>query len=191
MKAHDKYEEFVTQLLREVYCVDAARGRTFVGKSTGRKITVDVSFETTTIGGAKVLVVLECKHYRRRVSVGHVESFKTRIEDIAAHKGIMVTTVGYQSGTEKVAVAHGIGLALLTRDPRPGELPLRYIVASSSPHFDHEPEPTNDLLQGNIVGLVSKSEAGFRFDRFSQLLGLLIVDLSARATKESGNTTES
>jgi restriction system protein len=61
---------------------------------------------------------VECKCYAHKVSVDDIEEFHSKIDDIGAHKGIMVTTVGYQEGAVKTARGRGIALALLTTGTR-------------------------------------------------------------------------
>lgn len=176
--AASDYEDFVLRVSREFYGVDAVRGKVFIGRITKRKIKVDVSFEMATLGGARILTVLECKRYNHKVSVEDVEEFHSKIDDIGAHKGVMVTTRGYQDGAKLAAIGRGIGLALLTTEPQPGELQLQYVVASGGGAMPVRP-PSSDLLQGNICGVLSKRENGFRFDGFGHLLGILLIDAGA------------
>lgn len=177
MNIPDTYEEFVAQVMREFFGVDARRGQIFLGRITQRNIKVDVSFELCIAGGARVLVVIECKHYKSKVSVDDVEEFHSKIDDIGAHKGIMITTLGYQAGSKKAALGRGIGLALLTTDSQPGE--IKYIVNTVGAVPKSYP-PLPDLLQGNICGLISPLESGMRFNGFGQLLGILLVDSQSR-----------
>jgi hypothetical protein len=46
----------------------------------------------------------------------------------------------------------------------------------------HRPKSTN-FFQGNVKGLIAETRAGLRFESFSQLLGMLIID--AHAQKDS------
>lgn len=181
MNIPEQYEEFVSQVMREFFDVDAVRGTTFVGRVTDRKIKVDASFELRIAGGANLLVILECKHYKDKVSVDDVEEFHSKIDDIGAHKGIMFTTKGYQSGAKKAALGRGIALALLTIDSQPGE--IQYIVATAAevPMREHQ---LPDLLQGNLVGVVSQSESGIRFGGFGQLMGMLVMEALIRKRRE-------
>lgn len=82
----------------------------YLGKS-GHSHEIDVSFEVE-LAGVKLLVVVECKDYGRKVGVDDVMTFIYRIRDIGAHKGLLVTTRGFQAGAVTVARAEGIGLLL-------------------------------------------------------------------------------
>ena len=65
-----------------------------------------------------VLVWLwECKDYPdRRVSVEKVEEFRSKMTQVGAHKGTMVTRLGFQSGAVAFAKSHGIGLMTLNKE---------------------------------------------------------------------------
>src|SRR3712207_7958108 len=46
----------------------------------------------------KYLTIVECKRYARRVGIRDVEAFITKIQDVQANKGVMVSTVGFDEG---------------------------------------------------------------------------------------------
>ena len=132
--------------------MDAQHQREFVGIRSQRKIKVDVSFEMSALGGAKTTYVVECKCNKHSVPVDDVEEFHSKLDDIGAHKGIMVTTVGFQEGAIKTAKGRGIALALLTDEPQKNE--IRYVVNSAQPpDFEHLMRKSDSLLQGNFKGL--------------------------------------
>jgi acyl carrier protein len=81
------------------------------GKKSGHLHEIDIVIETT-VAQLDILILLECKHYSRTVDVGDILTFASRIDDIGAHKGVMVSTKGFQEGTKKVARAHGIALVV-------------------------------------------------------------------------------
>ena len=93
-----------------------------------REIKVDVSFNYD-IAGANLLFLVECKCYSHKVPVDDVEEFHSKLDDIGAHKGILITTRGFQDGAIKTARGRGIALAMLTTEHQPGE--LKYVVNSS------------------------------------------------------------
>jgi hypothetical protein len=66
--------------------VDVFHGKSYEGRITGRKIKVDVSFTLSIAGGAKLLVIVECKNYNHRVPVDDVEELHSKIDDIGAQK---------------------------------------------------------------------------------------------------------
>ncbi len=172
MRTATEYEDFVTSVLNKLFEVDALRATWHERRITHRRIKVDAPFRLRVAGGAEVLFVVECKHYKNKVSVEDVEEFHSKLDDIGAHKGIMITTVGYQAGARKSAIGRGIALALLTKDAQPGE--IQYIVNSIAA-VPRRPA-IQDVLQGNICGVISNFEPGFRFNGFGQLFGMLLFD---------------
>jgi restriction system protein len=98
----DGYEDLVTHRLKK-----------YLGKS-GHEHAIDVAFELT-IAGLRFLVLVECKRYRRRVGIDDVMELAYRIRDIGAHKGVIVTTCGFQDGAIDVAKSEGIGLLIAAR----------------------------------------------------------------------------
>jgi len=168
------YEAFVAEVVRGLVGVEVFQGKGYTGRISGRSIKVDVSFTFNVAGGARLLVLVECKCYAHRVSVADVEEFHSKIDDIGAHKGIMVTTVGFQDGAVKVATGRRMALALLTRQAQPGE--LRYITADASRSAPPPLRSHDGFLQGNIRGVLGMTDGGVRFEDGGTLLGILLVD---------------
>jgi hypothetical protein len=79
-----------------------------LGKS-GRQRQIDVAI-TEKIGLFPVLIVLECKNYRRPVGITRVEAFATKIADVGAQHGVMVSAKGFDAGARAMADRHGITL---------------------------------------------------------------------------------
>lgn len=80
----------------------------YVGKS-GHNHQIDVSVEFL-LAGTKIIILVECKTYSRKVGINDLLEFVTRLEDIGAHKGICVTTVGFQVGAIAIAKSKGVAL---------------------------------------------------------------------------------
>ncbi len=101
---------FSTELAQHVNLSDFKmfHDKKYLGKS-GHKHQIDVSAELR-IAGVKVLILVECKRYAHRVGIDDVMELATRLDDIGAHKGILVTTVGFQDGAVKMAKSKGIAL---------------------------------------------------------------------------------
>jgi hypothetical protein len=83
------------------------------GRRTGRRRQIDVSirFKQTYYD---YLAVIECKDYGTKVSIEKVETFRTKMEDVGAMKGIMVSPKGFQEGAVRTAAAYNIELFTLT-----------------------------------------------------------------------------
>jgi hypothetical protein len=178
-----EYEAFVKGVIEELFGVEAYHQKVFVGRVSQREIKVDLAFTLSIGGGAEFLVIVECKRYNAAVSVDNIEEFHSKLDDIGAHKGIVVTTVGFQEGAIKTAKGRGIALALLTTEHQRGE--LRYVVNSAGPFEYREPVANNSLLQGNIRGLLGGYEGGVGFESFGQLYGILCMEFMSREREQS------
>ncbi|HEY9872163.1 MAG TPA: restriction endonuclease [Candidatus Obscuribacterales bacterium] len=64
------------------------------------------------IAGVKFLILVECKNHSRLVEASEVLEFASRLDDIGAQKGIIVTTRGFHSGALQVAKSKGIALVI-------------------------------------------------------------------------------
>jgi hypothetical protein len=113
--APQQYELLVSELLEArlrdelpVTRFRVFRDKIYPGKS-GHAHQIDVSAELE-VAGAFILIPVECKLYSRKVGIDDVMEFATRIDDIGAHKGIIVTTNGFQKGAVQLAQSKGIAL---------------------------------------------------------------------------------
>ncbi len=173
-----EYEEFVAAVCRELLSCDGVkvfRDKEFVGRVSHRTIKADVSFEMSVLG-TNVLFIAECKCYKSRVHVGEVEEFNSKLQDIGGHKGIMFTTVGYQTGAVKAA--RGFGIALAQLSPQPGQGEMVIVLKRYNPQAKREED---GLLRGNIKpwGRFSaeKYAEGFRFESAGEMLRAIAYGL--------------
>ncbi len=60
------------------------------------------------IGLCPILVVFECKDNTKPVDVGMVDAFVGKLDDVAASKGVLVSTSGFQSGARRRAAKANI-----------------------------------------------------------------------------------
>lgn len=109
------YEELIkfllsSQLSNQLKDFTVFGSKHYKGKS-GHEHQIDVSAEFKA-AGTKILILVECKYYSHNVGIDDVMEFATRLEDIGAHKGILVTTIGFQRGAEKIAKSKGIALVI-------------------------------------------------------------------------------
>lgn len=63
--------------------------------------------------GANFLVLIECKHHKRKIERQDVQVLQARLQSLGAHKGMIFSTAGFQSGAIDYADAHGIALCYL------------------------------------------------------------------------------
>ena len=76
------------------------------GKS-GQEHKIDVYWEYE-IAGVIHRVAIECKNYKRKISIGAVRDFYGVLSDLNNVAGIMVTKIGYQEGAKEFAAHFGI-----------------------------------------------------------------------------------
>jgi hypothetical protein len=178
---YEKYELFLKQVMESLVGVTVHHHCVYTGRVSNRDIKVDLSFNYEIANGADVLFIVECKCYSHPVSVDDVEEFHSKIDDIGAHKGIMVTTVGFQEGAIKTAKGRGIALALLTAENQPGE--LRYIVNTVG--TVSVKQVNKGFWQGNFRGPLDNYEGGLRFENMGQFLGMLSLDEKKKERKKA------
>ncbi|NQZ55859.1 MAG: restriction endonuclease [Lentisphaeraceae bacterium] len=83
------------------------------GKS-GVEHQIDVYWEYS-YAGMNHKVLIECKHYSHNVSLLHARNLHGLITDIPNSSGVLVTTVGYQSGVEQYAGFYELGLKVIRK----------------------------------------------------------------------------
>lgn len=127
------FEEFVKEI-HEGEDVTVERDVTLTGLSGApRQIDVHV---THSKGPYKYSTLIECKHWKNKVKRQQVENMYASMEDLGASKGVIFTTLGYQSGAETYAKAKNIDIYVI-RDlspeewGKPGRLIEFYIQISS------------------------------------------------------------
>jgi restriction system protein len=75
-------------------------------------IDVSVSFSAL---GTDFLVLVECKHEKRRTERQDVQILHTKIQSLGAQKGMIFSTAGFQEGAVQYAESHGIALVQIAR----------------------------------------------------------------------------
>ncbi|NET55468.1 MAG: CHAT domain-containing protein [Symploca sp. SIO2E6] len=90
--------------------LEIKQGTHYTGKS-GCEHEIGVS-ALMKIAGVKFLILIECKNHSELVKTAEVLEFASRLDDIGAQKGIIVTTRGFDSGALQVAKSKGIALVI-------------------------------------------------------------------------------
>ena len=174
----EDYEIFVKEVFEELLedkSVKVYHLKEYTGKVSKRIIKIDISFETQVLG-TQILFLVECKHYKNRIDVGEVEEFYSKLNDIGAHKGIMVTTIGYQEGAIKTA--KGRGIALVTLSVEASETGLIY---STKSYNIEKNEKQSKLFVGNVIFnndfSDSKDNRIFSFKSVNKFIDILRVSI--------------
>jgi len=102
--------QFETQVKRGLRDFRVSHRRMLEG--SGGQYEIDVVAEFEALGGASIIVLVECKYYRRSNPIKRdtVMTLHAKLQDVGAHKGILFSTSRFQRGALQYAKAHGIGL---------------------------------------------------------------------------------
>jgi hypothetical protein len=98
--------------------VKVHRHKAYFSRDRKKEIVFDVAIEAFAAGAAvpSLVWLWECKDYpTRRVKVDEIEEFWAKIVQVGAHKGTVVTRVGFGEGAVEFARSKGIGLARLEK----------------------------------------------------------------------------
>lgn len=116
------YEETVLSIIRDEIARDCPgtqytiRHDQSVPGESGHDHQIDITVEITC-SGTRVLMLVECKCYsERRVTNEEVQVLASRLGDTGAHKGLIVTTIGFQKGAKTIARSKGIALVVTGTD---------------------------------------------------------------------------
>jgi restriction system protein len=73
---------------------------------------IDVTVRFSALG-ADFLVLVECKHEKRKTERQDVQVLHDKVQSVGAHKGMLFSTAGFQEGAIQYAVTHGIATVQL------------------------------------------------------------------------------
>jgi hypothetical protein len=114
------YEEHVADLVRSSTIqrlgdhFGLRRGELRTGRSgISHELDLAVDFR---IAGAQYLTVFEIKHRLAPLSMEEVMRFAAVVEDVAANKGVIVSSGGFSAAAIQLARAKGIGLLRVTEE---------------------------------------------------------------------------
>ncbi len=132
----DLLEEIIEELCVGIKNVKVSRNLKIIGKKTKEEREIDVYIEGKQ-GVFDIKIAIESKNYGEPVGVEKVESFKAKLEDIAADLGVMVCPTGFTEPAKKRAEFDGIQL-FEVYDERLGNskwfIPIRFIEPELTKH---------------------------------------------------------
>lgn len=108
-EAWSDYQDEAAEFFRSLG-LEAATNVTVQGVRT--KHDVDVLVKSRH-GGFEVTWVVECKHWRSRVSKLHVLALREIVTDLGADRGILLSESGFQSGAAEAAALTNVHLTSL------------------------------------------------------------------------------
>ena len=87
------YEAYVTgALVARFPGIRIKRDVHVTGRRSQISRQIDILVESSS------LIAIECKHYKQKVDVKHVESFLSMMDDLGVKSGIIITSAGYTKG---------------------------------------------------------------------------------------------
>lgn len=95
-------------------CCSIYNQKGYYSRDRESEIIFDVAIEIREPGATdySILYLVECKNHRRKVTVGDLESFFAKVNQVggARTKAVVASTSGFQEGALKFARSQGIGL---------------------------------------------------------------------------------
>lgn len=102
----EELENNAAQILREVGFQVEQRKEVQLVRGTAN---VDIVFIDT--GAAPpITTFVECKHWRTAVTKKEVQAFRTIVQDAGAHRGLLLSSCGFQSGAFEAAASSNVRL---------------------------------------------------------------------------------
>ncbi len=102
-KPGKEYERIVAAIHRQ-FAGDAkvTENETITGKS-GQPRQIDVAVHSSINGAYPLLIILECKDYKRPVGIGQIDELVGKIDDVGAITGVLVSNSGFTEDAVKRA----------------------------------------------------------------------------------------
>lgn len=106
-----KFEEFVASIQKGLSPeATVSHDEKIIGKS-GTTRQIDVSIRQA-VGQFSLLMVIDCKDWKKPVDIADVGAFIDMVEDVEANKGAIVCNAGFTAGAKERAKQKGIDLLL-------------------------------------------------------------------------------
>ncbi|WP_229635467.1 restriction endonuclease [Pseudomonas syringae] len=121
--------------------------------------------------GAELMVLIECKKYRNAVERELVQVLHDKVRSLGAHKGMLFTTSGFQSGAIKYAKAHGIALVSIVDGAATYQTRSAFPVAAKPPAWFNLPKFALYHVGENDAGNISMKSLGRATREINEMLG--------------------
>ena len=128
------------------------------------KRQIDVLLENK-IFGLDFLTIIECKDHNRKLSIKYIDEFSSKLNDVNANKGILVSRKGFSTQAIKKAKDYGITLCTINDFESADWLPrIDY------PIIFEELKPIDLSISSNLVALENAELDSFYFPRWTDKL---------------------
>ena len=106
-RAHSQWYEKLTAEIHRIFDPAASiqHDEKILGKS-GRERQIDVSIRRN-VDGNEVFIIVECKYHGTPVGIGMIDELVGKLEDVGAHKAILVSDSGFRKGALQRARSSG------------------------------------------------------------------------------------
>lgn len=132
---------------------------------------IDVLAKFQAFAGAEFIVLIECKKYRNSVERELVQVLHDKVRSVGAHKGMLFTTTGFQSGAIKYATAHGIALVSIIDGVATYETRSAYPVAAKPPTWLNLPKYVLCHVGENDAGNITMKSLGRADTELKEMFG--------------------
>ncbi|WP_108883240.1 restriction endonuclease [Anderseniella sp. Alg231-50] len=106
----EEYERQVVRWLKETEGSLSSFNVDHLEKMTGTsgEFTIDAVARFQIFDGAELTILIECKRLKRPVEREVLMALHSKLRDVGAHKAMVFSTSGFQSGAIDYATVHGI-----------------------------------------------------------------------------------
>jgi Restriction endonuclease len=152
------YEDRVAEILRARVGDDATIevDVKLPGRLSGEDRQIDVVVRGSFLGLVDAVMVVDCKLYKRAITVPMLGSFVDLVEDVGADLGLVVTSRGFSKGAaRRAANARGIHVEVV---------PIEHLPEWEPPLLDCQvcgPEPTDSEKFPGMLWLDGVGEVAF------------------------------
>ena len=123
-------ELIVEQLCANYKNARIVRDTNVKGKSSGVERQIDVLIEAS-YELFDIKIVIEAKNYSKKIGIGIVDEFRTKLEDVGGNFGVIVCPLGFTGGAINAARSYPIQLCQVFDHELSNTaqlIPLRYVV---------------------------------------------------------------
>lgn len=110
--------------------------------------------------GVNFLVLVECKHHKRRTERQDVQVLQARLHSLGAQKGMIFSTSGFQAGAIQYAEEHGIALCHLV-DGKSTWFTKSAGTPTPPPAWLHLPDYVAWWCRGKSMSVMSNEDARY------------------------------
>ena len=109
-KKWQKFESLVLQVQKKISPeAEVKQDQRIPGKKSKRFRQIDIVIRKK-IGQYNILIIMDCKDYRRNLNVKDIETFIGLVEDVGANKGALVSATGFSQTAKNRAIDAGVDL---------------------------------------------------------------------------------